>query len=108
VGHVIQPLQGDGPVELVACELPGVVVDAGQLLVVIKHFLKVGGTTQYIWIFADSPAGAGLTFQRTACRVSASTGKADLLAQFSAEFHGGCLQVASLPVLLQEGNSFGW
>jgi hypothetical protein len=33
-------------------------VDPGQLGVVVQHALKVGGTVQYAWFSADSPASS--------------------------------------------------
>jgi hypothetical protein len=79
-----------------------------QLGVVIEHFLKVGCTTQYVWVSVDSTVGTGPGFQHTKCKVIAWKGDDGLPAHFSREFRGGSLQIASPATLLEDGDSFGW
>ena len=83
-------------------------VDPCQLGVVIKHALKVGCTTQYVWVVADRPVGAERAFQRAECLVIVGAGRTGLLTQFSKEFGDGSLQVARSTARLQDSDSLGW
>jgi len=64
------------------------------------QILKMPCTIQYAWVSADSTVGDEPGFQRMECQVIAGAGEEGLPAQFSEEFHGGSLQVASPATLL--------
>jgi hypothetical protein len=52
---IVEDFLGDGAEELVAGDLLGVEIDAGQLGVVLKHLIEVGRTVQCVSLPAVSP-----------------------------------------------------
>ena len=71
---IVEDFLDDGSEQLVARDLPGMQIDAGQLRVVIQHLFKVSCTIQYAWTDGINPISAGFClltwrFSLSLCRL---------------------------------------